>query len=161
MALKIGDKAPDFQLFDTDRKLRSLNEFAGSKMVIAFFPGAFTGVCTKEMCAFRDSMSKLNDLNAKVVGISVDAPFANKAFANQNNLQFPLLSDYERTAAASYGSSVTVEISGVSVSLSGLTTGSQYYLSDTLGTVATSAGSNSRKVGIAVSATQMLITNIW
>lgn len=112
MALKIGDKAPDFQLFDTDRKLRSLNEFAGSKMVIAFFPGAFTGVCTKEMCAFRDSMSKLNDLNAKVVGISVDAPFANKAFANQNGLQFPLLSDYERTAAASYGG-VYVDFAGL------------------------------------------------
>lgn len=112
MALKIGDKAPDFQLFDTDRKLRSLNEFAGSKVVLALFPGAFTGVCTKEMCTFRDSMSKLNDLNAKVVGISVDAPFANKAFASQNDLQFPLLSDYERTAATSYGG-VHVDFAGL------------------------------------------------
>jgi peroxiredoxin len=102
MALKIGDKAPDFTLPDTDKKPRSLNEFLGKKVVLVFFPGAFTGVCTKEMCAIRDSLAKLNGLNAHVVGISVDSPFANKGFAAHNNLSFPLLSDYNRETALTY-----------------------------------------------------------
>lgn len=102
MPLKVGDKAPDFTLYDADKKPRSLQEFAGKKTVLVFFPGAFTGVCTKEMCAFRDSMSNLNSLNAQVVGVSVDAPFSNKAFATQNNLQFPLLSDFSRSTLKAY-----------------------------------------------------------
>lgn len=103
MAVSVGDKAPGFTLFDTEKKTRSLNEFLGKKTVLAFFPGAFTGVCTKEMCALRDSMTRFNELNAQVVGISVDSPFANKAFAAQNNLQFPLLSDFTRAALRDYG----------------------------------------------------------
>ena len=103
MALKTGDKAPDFTLYDSEQKLRSLSEFAGRKTVLAFYPGAFTGVCTKEMCTFRDSLSALSSLNAQVVGISVDAPFANKAFAAQNNLTFPLLSDFSREVSMKYG----------------------------------------------------------
>ena len=63
---------------------------------MAFFPGAFTSVCTKEMCTFRDSMQVLNSLNAQIVGISVNDPFTNKAFAEANKLQFPILSDYTR-----------------------------------------------------------------
>ena len=102
MALKPGDKAPDFVLMDADRKERSLKEFLGKKSVIAFFPGAFTGVCTKEMCAFRDSLSKLGDLNAQVVAISVDSPFANKGFADQNKLSFPILSDHNRAVSTKY-----------------------------------------------------------
>lgn len=102
MSLKVGDKAPDFTLYDTDKKPRSLQEFAGKKTVLAFFPGAFSGTCTKEMCALRDSLSNLNSLNAQVVGVSVDAPFSNKAFAAQNNLQFPLLSDFSRSALKAY-----------------------------------------------------------
>jgi glutaredoxin-dependent peroxiredoxin len=103
MAVRVGDKAPDFTLMDGDRKARSLSEFLGKKTVLVFFPGAFTGVCTKEMCAFRDSMSRFNEFSAQVVGISVDAPFSNSAFAKQNNLQFPLLSDYSRSTIKSYG----------------------------------------------------------
>jgi peroxiredoxin len=103
MSLNIGDKAPSFTLTDTDKKLRSLSEFQGKKLVLAFFPGAFTGVCQKEFCTLRDSMTNLQTLNAQVVGISVDSPFANKGFANQNNLQFPLLSDYTRTVIEQYG----------------------------------------------------------
>jgi len=102
MALKVGDKAPSFTLTDADRKSRSLSEFLGKKTVLAFYPGAFTGACTKEMCGLRDSLSKMNELDAQVVGISVDAPFANKAFAQQNGLQFPLLSDHTRTVAKQY-----------------------------------------------------------
>jgi peroxiredoxin len=106
MAVKVGEKAPDFTLSDTEKKQRSLSEFLGKKTVLAFFPGAFTGVCTKEMCTFRDSMSNFNTLNAQVVGISVDGPFANKAFASQNNLQFPLLSDYNREVVRRYAISL-------------------------------------------------------
>ena len=102
MALKIGDKAPAFTLPDTEKKERSLAEFVGKKTVLAFYPGAFTGVCTKEMCTLRDSLASFNAMNAQVVGISVDSPFANKAFAALNNLNYPLLSDYGRTAARAY-----------------------------------------------------------
>jgi glutaredoxin-dependent peroxiredoxin len=103
MAVNVGDKAPDFTLFDTEKKNRSLNEFFGKKTVLAFFPGAFTGVCTKEMCALRDSMTRFNELDAQIIGISVDGPFANKAFASQNNLQFPILSDFAKATIQAYG----------------------------------------------------------
>jgi peroxiredoxin len=83
----------DFQLHDQDRKLRSLKEFQGKKVVLAFFPGAFTGVCDKEMCTFRDS---LQSLPGQVVAVSVNDPFTNKGFADANRLQFPILSDYMR-----------------------------------------------------------------
>jgi peroxiredoxin len=101
--IKIGDKAPTFTLPDTDLKPRSLQEFLGSKVVLAFFVGAFTSVCTKEMCAFRDSMARLIDLKAQVIGISVNDPFSNKAFAKKNRLTFPILSDYNRQAIKEYG----------------------------------------------------------
>jgi len=87
--LKVGEKAPDFSLPDTELKPRSLTEFQGSKVVLAFFVGAFTSVCTKEMCAFRDSMARLVNLKAKVIGISVNDPFSNKGFAEKNRLTFP------------------------------------------------------------------------
>ena len=102
MALKVGDKAPDFTLVDTDRKERSLKEFLGKKVVLAFFPGAFTGVCTKEMCALRDSIANLSNLNAQVVAISVDSPFANKGFADVNKLAFPILSDFTRNTSQQF-----------------------------------------------------------
>jgi len=103
MVIKVGNKAPEFTLFDADKKQRQLSEFRSKNVVLAFYPGAFTGVCTKEFCAFRDAISNFNNLNAQVVGISVDSPFANKAFAAQNNLQFPLLSDYTREVSKQYG----------------------------------------------------------
>jgi peroxiredoxin len=79
-----------------------LKEFLGKKTVLAFFPGAFTGVCTKELCTFRDSLAALGSLNGQVVAISVDSPFANKAFADQNKLTFPLLSDFSREIIKKY-----------------------------------------------------------
>ncbi len=102
MALKVGDKAPDFKLIDTERKERSLKDFLGKKTVLAFFPGAFTGVCTKEMCTFRDSIAALGSLNAQVVAVSVDSPFSNKGFADANSLTFPVLSDYTRETIRKY-----------------------------------------------------------
>lgn len=101
--IKIGDKAPDFTLPDVDLKPKSLHEFLGQKVVLAFFVGAFTSTCTKEMCAFRDSMARLIDLQAQVVGISVNDPFSNKAFADKNRLPFPILSDYRHEVIKKYG----------------------------------------------------------
>ena len=99
---EVGDKAPDFTLPDQERKQRSLSEFKGKKVVLAFFPGAFTSVCTKEMCTFRDSMTRFNELDATVIGISVNDPFTQKAFAEANNLNFILLSDYNRDVVKKY-----------------------------------------------------------
>ena len=102
MAAEVEDKAPDFELLDVERNKRMLSEFSGSKLVIAFYPGAFTSVCTQEMCALRDSLARFNEMNATVVGISVNDPFSNKAFSDQNQLNFPLLSDYARRAVTDY-----------------------------------------------------------
>ncbi|MDG6941394.1 MAG: redoxin domain-containing protein [Nitrososphaerota archaeon] len=102
--LKVGDKAPKFALYDTDLKLRELKDFLdeGQRTILAFYPGAFTGVCTKEMCEFRDMHGELQKMKAKTVGISVDPPFANKAFAEKYGLTFPLLSDFKREAIRDY-----------------------------------------------------------
>ncbi len=82
---EIGEEVPRVSLFDTDLKKVSLAKVAkGRVTVLAFFPGAFTGVCTKELCTFRDSMSSLNSLDATILAISVDSPFANKAFKEAN-----------------------------------------------------------------------------
>lgn len=102
MAVDVGSKAPDFTLHDGSKKLHSLKDFLGKKTVLAFFPGAFTGVCTKEMCTFRDSLTRFGEINAAVIGICVDAPATIKAFASANNLQFPILSDYSRSVIKSY-----------------------------------------------------------
>lgn len=99
----IGQSAPAFSLLGTDRKPVTLGDFAGKQVVLAFFPAAFTGVCTKELCTFRDSLATLNGLNATVLAVSVDAPFTNAAFAEKNGLNFPVLSDYARAATTAYG----------------------------------------------------------
>ncbi len=99
----VGRPAPEFSLLDGNRKPVRLADHRGRKVVVAFFPAAFTGVCTKELCTFRDAMSALNDLNATVLGVSVDAPFSNAAFAKANDLNFPVLSDYAREATRAYG----------------------------------------------------------
>ncbi len=101
--IKVGDNAPDFTLPDVDKKPRSLKEFLGKKVVLAFFVGAFTSTCTKEVCTFRDSMARLVDLNAQVVGVAVTDPFSNKAFSEKNRLPFPVLSDYNRQVIKQWG----------------------------------------------------------
>ena len=100
---KIGQEAPSFNLPDVEMKSRSLEEFRGRKLVIAFFPAAESPVCTAEMCALRDSLSMLKSLGAQVVGISVDGPFANKIFTENRHLNFPILSDYKREVINKYG----------------------------------------------------------
>jgi len=101
--VNVGERAPEVQLVDTDRRPVKISEFKGGPTVLAFYPGAFTSVCTKEMCTFRDGLSKFNSLRAKVVGISVDPPFSNKAFEEQNKLNFTILSDYNREAVRAFG----------------------------------------------------------
>ncbi|MFN3621736.1 MAG: peroxiredoxin [Nitrososphaerales archaeon] len=102
MPPKVGEEAPDFTLINQDLKPVSLREFRGKKVVLAFFPGAFTSVCTKEMCSFRDSIANLNKLDAVVLGVSVNDPFTLNGFAEKNMLNFILLSDYERKVIERY-----------------------------------------------------------
>ncbi len=99
----LGQNAPDFTLAGTDKQPVTLSDYRGQKVVIAFYPAAFTGVCTAEMCSFQSNMAKLNEANAVVLGVSADAPFSNGQFASVNGLEFPLLSDYHRTAINAYG----------------------------------------------------------
>ena len=99
MSIEVGQKLPDFELPDQTRTPKSLKAFSGKNTVVAFFPGAFTGVCTKEMCTFRDS---IQNLPGNVVAISVNDPFTNKAFADMHKLPFPILSDYTRETIKKY-----------------------------------------------------------
>lgn len=101
--MNIGDKAPDFELVDTELKPVKSSSFHGRPSVLVFFPGAFTSVCTQELCTFRDSMTHFNKVNAAVYGISVDQPFSLAQFKKENNLNFPLLSDFTESVSRSFG----------------------------------------------------------
>jgi len=103
MSLKVGDKAPDFNLLNANNERVSLSSFKGKNVVVLFFPLANTGVCTKEMCTFRDELKSYENLNAQILGISVDSPFTLKLWAEKNNYTFPLLSDFNKEAATSFG----------------------------------------------------------
>ena len=103
MAVDVGSRAPDFTLPNQDREPVSLSAQSGRAVVLAFFPAAFTSVCTTEMCRFRDSLAELNAANAVVFGISADHPASLKEFATQQRLTFPLLSDFNRDVIAQYG----------------------------------------------------------
>lgn len=102
MALQVGDKAPDFTLINTQKEEVTLSNQEGP-VVLLFFPMAFTGVCTTELCTIRDDYSSYNDLKATVFGISVDSPFSLGKFKEEQNLNFELLSDFNKTASAAYG----------------------------------------------------------
>ena len=99
----VGDIAPDFTLTAHDKSTVTLSEMRGGRVILAFYPAAFTGVCTKEMCTFTDAMTGFGATEASVLGISVDAPFSNAAFAEANDISFPLLSDVHRSAVSAYG----------------------------------------------------------
>ena len=99
---ELNSTAPDFRLRSTSGEDVSLTDYRGKTVILAFFPATFTGVCQKEMCTFNDSLGKLNASNATVLGISIDGPHAQSAFAEQNQLNFPLLSDHQRKAARAY-----------------------------------------------------------
>ena len=102
MALTIGSKAPDFTLINTEKKEASLKDFAGKTLVINFFPAAFTGVCTEQMCSNRDQQAYYNNIGATVVGVSVDMPFTLGIFKSQNNINFDLLSDFNKKMIRDY-----------------------------------------------------------
>jgi len=104
MALKVGDKAPDFKLFSSELKEVSLSDYKGKKLVVHFFPMAFTGVCTAQLCTMRDSFGYYQGMNADVVGISVDSPFTLAKFKEDQAYQFPLLSDFNKEVSQAYGS---------------------------------------------------------
>ena len=84
--VNVGEKAPDFTLKNTNKDDISLGDYSGKTVVLAFYPGAFTGVCDKEMCSIQDNLSQLNDSNAVVLGISVDSPWANSEFSKKYDL---------------------------------------------------------------------------
>ena len=101
--IKAGDKAPNFTLRATDKSEVSLDDFKGQNVVLLFFPLAFTGVCTTELCAMRDDIGSYEDLNAQVLAISVDTVFVLGKFKEIENYNFPLLSDFNKTVSRAYG----------------------------------------------------------
>ena len=103
MSVEVGSTAPDFTLMNQERQPVTLSELKGRPVVLAFFPAAFSSVCQQELCTFRDSMGALNKANAQVFGISTDTFFALKAFQDQQHLNFPLLSDFNKQVIREYG----------------------------------------------------------
>ena len=103
MPVDVGSKAPDFTLTNQDRQPVTLSGQRGKPVVLVFFPAAFSSVCTKELCTFRDSMAKLGQAKAQVYGISVDTFFTLKVFQKDQGLTFPLLSDFNKDVIRDYG----------------------------------------------------------
>jgi peroxiredoxin len=103
MSADVGSKAPDFTLTNQDRQPVTLSEQRGKPVVLAFFPAAFSSVCQKELCTFRDSIARLGQAKAQVYGVSVDTFFTLKAFQDQQKLNFPLLSDFNKQVIRDYG----------------------------------------------------------
>jgi peroxiredoxin len=112
MALKVGDKAPDFTLFNQEGEPVSLSSFKGKNVVVLFFPAANTGACTTEMCTFRDELKEYESLNAQLLGVSVDTHFALKMFHEKNNYNFPLLSDFNKKVIKDYDVVLDVFVPG-------------------------------------------------
>lgn len=104
MPLEIGQQAPDFTLFDSDKKEITLSELKGQPVLILFFPLAFTSTCTTELCSVRDNIGWYNNLNAKVFGISVDALQTLAKFKEDQHLNFTLLSDFNKDVSRLYES---------------------------------------------------------
>jgi peroxiredoxin len=103
MKIEAGQTAPDFTLRDSEKKEVKLSDQQGKNVVLLFFPLAFTSVCTAELCSVRDNLDFYNDLNAIVFGISVDSPQTLAKFKTEQNLNFPLLSDFNKEVSATYG----------------------------------------------------------
>jgi peroxiredoxin len=102
MALTIGQAAPAFKLFNSEKEEVSLSSFHGKKVIIHFFPQAFTGVCTTQLCTMRDNLNYYTDLNAVVLGISVDSVFSLGKFKEEQNYNFSLLSDFNKEVSKAY-----------------------------------------------------------
>ncbi len=104
MTVNVGDKAPNFKLRATDKTEVSLENFKGKNVVLLFFPLAFTGVCTVELCTMRDDIGTYQGLDAQILAVSVDSLFTLEQFKNHQNYNFPLLSDFNKTTSRAYGS---------------------------------------------------------
>ncbi len=104
MSVKIGDKAPVFSLYNTEKELVALENFQGKNVVLLFFPMAFTRVCTAELCEMRDNLTAYDSLNAQILGISVDSLYTLDKFKAEEGLNFPLLSDFNKEISRAYGS---------------------------------------------------------
>src|SRR5438445_6022476 len=102
--IEIGQPAPEFSLYDSDKKKVSLNDFKGKNVLLLFFPQAFTGTCTQELCSTRDNIALYDKANAQVFGISVDSVFTLAKYKEEQHLNFPLLSDFNKETSTSYGS---------------------------------------------------------
>lgn len=103
MSIKVGDKAPLFKLFASDKSEVSLEDYKGKKVVLLFFPMAFSSICTAELCSMRDNIANYNDLNAQILAISVDSIGPLGRFKEEEKLNFPLLSDFNKEVSRSYG----------------------------------------------------------
>lgn len=103
MTLQPGQEAPDFSLYDTERERVTLSQQRGKTVLLLFFPAAFTSVCTAELCATRDNLSFYNTANAQVFGVSVDSLFTLGKFKEEQRLNFPLLSDFNKDVSKAYG----------------------------------------------------------
>ena len=101
--IQIGQKAPDFTLYDSDKQKVNLSDYKGKNVLLLFFPAAFTSVCTAELCSTRDNIALYAKANAQVFGISVDMPFSLAKFKEEQKLNFPLLSDFNKEASTAYG----------------------------------------------------------
>jgi glutaredoxin-dependent peroxiredoxin len=103
MSLQPGSPAPQFTLVSSEKKEVSLSDFKGKKVILHFFPMAFTGTCTTQLCTMRDNFGYYDGLNAVILGISVDSPFTLAKFKEDLNLQFELLSDFNKEVSTAYG----------------------------------------------------------
>ena len=102
MSIQIGQTAPDFTLFNSDKNPLQLSSLIGQNVLLLFFPQSFTGVCTKELCSVRDNIALYNASNATVLGISVDSVFTLAKFKEEQQLNFPLLSDFNKKVSELY-----------------------------------------------------------
>lgn len=102
--MTIGQQAPDFTLFSSDKQPVALKSYEGKNLVLLFFPMAFTSVCTAELCEMRDNIATYQNLNAEIAAVSVDSPFTLAKFKEEQHLNFPLLSDFNKDVSTAYGS---------------------------------------------------------
>lgn len=113
MSLKQGDKAPDFRLFSTDKKEVCLSDFSGKNLIVHFFPAAFTGTCTTQLCTVRDAITLYHNDKTDVVAISVDSLFSLGRYKEEQKLNFTLLSDFNKVTSKDYGALYTDWILGM------------------------------------------------
>ncbi len=117
MKIQTGQKAPDFTLYNSEKSKVNLSDYSGKPVLLLFFPLAFTGVCTKELCSVRDNIGRYDEVNAQVLAISVDSPQTLAKFRQDQQFNFPLLSDFNKEVSALYGCLYEVfslEMKGVS-----------------------------------------------